>query len=165
MLTLYSPPVHRSLARGYRGWIAIRCNGFVSFNRPTIDRFPLRPCEPFALAARLKPGFITDYWKNWCPPANEPNLPAIPCTRYRFYSSEQAIIRSVCMQIEYVSEYERFGKKLVTEFSCDISGCPLFFFSFFKFHRRSLCTSKPSFCSVFNPLAPLLSRVRCETTP
>lgn len=26
------------------------------------------------------------------------------------------------MQIEYVSEYERFGKKLVTEFSRDISG-------------------------------------------
>lgn len=61
------------------------------------------------------------------------------------------------MQIEYVSEYERFGKKLVTEFSRDISGCPLFFL-FFKFYRRSLCASKPSFCSVFNPLAPLLSR-------
>lgn len=24
-------------ARAYRGWIAIRCNGFVSFNRPTVD--------------------------------------------------------------------------------------------------------------------------------
>lgn len=27
------------------------------------------------------------------------------------------------MQIEYVSEYERFGKKLVTEFTRDISAC------------------------------------------
>lgn len=68
------------------------------------------------------------------------------------------------MQIEYVSEYERFGKKLVTEFSRDISGCPLFFVFFFKFHRQSLCASKPSFYSGFNPLAPLLPRVRCETT-
>lgn len=64
LLPFYPSPCSSPLARGYRGWIAIRCNGFVSFNRPTVERFPLRPCEPFALAARLKPGFITDYWKN-----------------------------------------------------------------------------------------------------
>lgn len=43
------------------------------------------------------------------------------------------------MQIEYVSEYERFGKKLVTEFSRDISSCPLFFFFCFLNFTTSLC--------------------------